>query len=163
MDLFFKDVHQNNSFENNLEASNVPFFLHLSRTSKRRNRHFPAQIIRYEWACQRLLQPLRIIWEWRKNKQHEKTARGCEEIASELYPLLSTASPLFLCFVFGVPLSFSSNHYVNAMRRIMRDNKVERIYDYTCNPYIVMAFQTIHFRWIVKQVKSEEQQKKKEK
>ena len=67
-------------------------------------------------------------------------------MASERYPLLSTASPLFLCFVFGVPLSFSSNHYVNAMRRIMRDNKVERIYDYTCNPYIVMAFQTIHFR-----------------
>ena len=43
----------------------------------------------------------------------------------------------------------------------MRDNKVERIYDYTCNPYIVMAFQTIHFSWIVKQVKSEEPQKKK--
>jgi len=52
-------------------------------------------------------------------------------MASEQYPLLSTASQLFLCFVFGVPLSFSANHYVNAMRRIMKDeiknnNKVER-------------------------------------
>ena len=42
-------------------------------------------------------------------------------MASERYPLLSTASQLFLCFVFGVPLSFSANHYVNAMRRIMKD------------------------------------------
>ena len=47
--------------------------------------------------------------------------RGWEEMASERYPLLSTASQLFLCFVFGVPLSFSANHYVNAMRRIMKD------------------------------------------
>ena len=42
-------------------------------------------------------------------------------MASERYPLLFTASQLFLCFVFRVPLSFSANHYVNAMRRIMKD------------------------------------------
>ena len=42
-------------------------------------------------------------------------------MASERYPLLSAASPLFLCFVFGAPLSFSANHYVNAMRKIMKD------------------------------------------
>ena len=57
--------------------------------------------------------------------------RGWEEMASERYPLLSTASQLFLCFVFGVPVSFSANHNVNAMRRIMKDeiknnNTVER-------------------------------------
>ena len=56
--------------------------------------------------------------------------RGWEEMASERYPLLSTASQLFLCFVFGAPLSFSADHDVNAMRRIMKDeiknNKVER-------------------------------------
>ena len=85
----------------------VRFFLHLSGTTKRRNRHFAAQIIRHEWACQRLLQRLRFIWEWGKNKQHEKTVRGWEEMANEQYPLLSTASPLFWCFVFRVPLSLS--------------------------------------------------------
>ena len=51
-----------------------------------------------------------------KNKQHEKTGRGWEEMANEQYFLLSTASQFFLCFVFGVPPSFSANHYVNAMR-----------------------------------------------
>ena len=52
-----------------------------------------------------------------KNKQHEKKVRGWKEMANEQHPLLSTASPLFLFFVFRVPLSFSANHYVNAMRR----------------------------------------------
>ena len=47
--------------------------------------------------------------------------RGWEGIASERYPLLSTASQLFLCFFFGVPRSFSANHYLNTMRRIMKD------------------------------------------
>ena len=42
-------------------------------------------------------------------------------MASERYPLLSTASPLSLFFVFGAPLSFFADHYVNAMRRIMKD------------------------------------------
>ena len=44
--------------------------------------------------------------------------RGWEETANEQYPLLSTACPLFFCFVFRVPLSLSANHYVHAMRRI---------------------------------------------
>ena len=48
--------------------------------------------------------------------KHEKKVRGWEEMASERYPLPSNASQLFLCFVFDVPLSFSTNHYVNAMR-----------------------------------------------
>ena len=50
-----------------------------------------------------------IIWEWGKNKQHEKTVRGWEEMANERYPLLSTASPLFyLVFLSFVFLSLSS-------------------------------------------------------
>lgn len=55
---------------------------------------------------------------------------GRDGNSSERYPLLSTASQLFLCFVFGARLSFSADHDVNAMRRIMKDeiknNKVER-------------------------------------
>ena len=47
--------------------------------------------------------------------------RGWEEMASERYPLLSTASQLFFRFVFRVLLSSFANHYVNAMRRIMKD------------------------------------------
>lgn len=68
------------------------------------------------WACRGLFQRLShptiwFIWEWETNKVHEETARGWEGKVSERYPLLSTASTLFLCSVIHVPLPFCATHY----------------------------------------------------